>query len=49
MAALSHRAVVLAGLIGEAAFLYLRHVLARRIGWQAGQVDEARPFPYPLN
>jgi ubiquinone biosynthesis protein len=40
--ALAWRAIVLAGLIAEAAFLYLRHALARRIGWRGGRVGAAR-------
>lgn len=41
-ATLLHRAIVLAGLIAEAAFLYARYALARRLHWQGGRVDEAR-------
>lgn len=40
--ALVHRALVLAGLIAEAAYLYARHALAGRLGWERGRVDGAR-------
>jgi ubiquinone biosynthesis protein len=40
--ALAWRALVLAGLIAEAAFLYARHAAARRIGWRGGRVGEER-------
>ena len=40
--ALAHRALVLAGLIAEAALLYARHALSRRLGWRAGEVGTER-------
>ena len=40
--ALARRAFVLAGLIAEAAYLYVRHAVALRLHWRAGQVDGAR-------
>lgn len=40
--ALARRAFVLAGLIAEAAFLYGRHALARRLHLSSGEVDAAR-------
>ncbi|MGH0032066.1 MAG: ABC1 kinase family protein [Myxococcota bacterium] len=39
---LAHRALVLAGLIAEAAWLYGRHALGRRLGWRRAELSADR-------